>query len=399
MIDIYDYLCHNYSMEKEQLEKLSIFELRDFARKIGVFNPTVLKKNDLICAIQDIQSGKVKPHVSKTKQGRPPKEFGRLANILMPEDILNIPTMQEKFYEPTQEETVFRSNYEKPEGAETFIYRGYFELLSNGVGLLRNKISSSTLEKECCFVSINIIRSYNIKEGDEIVCNAYSIDPNKPAICDEIISVNKIAYKDLGERQEFDNLSAVAPQSIDIASPLNQIGLKYGDTIFAYNNSIEDFANFVVKFASDNKDVFDNMIYLSSSNREDKYDILKGFPDELFIASYQESFSNQQRTSFMAINRAKRLVENEKNVCLFIQDILELVSLDNRNNTGELPVSKGIIGCAKNFEKGSLTIVCGFRPVMFPFMKQKIYTTFPILETCGLQITSKGVDIENSYRR
>ena len=385
-------------MEKEQLEKLSIFELRDFARKIGVFNPTVLKKYDLISAIQDVQSGKVKPYISKTKQGRPPKEFGRLADILMPEDILNIPTRLEKLYESSEEETVFRSTYEKPDGAETFIYRGYLEVLYNGSGLLRNKITSSTLENECCYVSISILRSHNIKEGDEIICNAYSIDGNKPAICDEIISVNKIPYKELGDREEFENLTVVPCEEIDVVEPLNQIGLKYGDTIFAYNNSLDDFTNFVVKFANDNKKVFDNMIYLSSSNREDKYDILKGFPDEVFISDYQESFANQQRISFMAINRAKRLVELGKNVCLYIQDILELVSLDNRNNTGELPISKSIIGSAKNFKNGSLTIVCGFRPVLFPFMKQKIYTTFPILETCGLQITSKGVDILNSYR-
>ena len=180
---------------------------------------------------------------------------------------------------------------------------------------------------------------------------------------------------------------------------LNSIGLNYGDTVFCYNENLNDFINFSVQFTNRNKDSFDKFIYVSPASKNNKYDLLKAFPDELFLSNFQESFSSQQRTAFMAINRAKRLAEMDLNVCLLIQDILEVVTLDNNNPNGELSISKYILSSAKNMEKGSLTIMCGFKDIGFPYLRHKINTTFALLETCGLKITSKGVDVDNSYRR
>lgn len=389
-------------MDKEQLENLSIFELRDFARKIGVFNPTVLKKKDLISAIQDIQSGKTKPHISKTKQGRPPKEIGRLVNIFVPDDVMNIPTMQEKKYEIKEIPTKFYCNLEKPEDADAILYKGYFEQLSNGEGLLRKKIDSNEQETDRCYVKFNTIKRYKLKHGDEIVCYAYLISDDKPLLCDVVVSINNVVVEKLVEdRLEFDDLKPYnGIRKVDLQdSELNQIGIIYGDIVFAHNEKLDDFINFSSQFANKNKESFDKFIYLSPASKEIKYDLLRSFPDELYLSSFQVSFSSQQRTSFMAINRAKRLAEMGQNVCMFIQDILELVALDNNSPNGELIVSKDFLSSAKCVEKGSLTIVCGFKNIGFPYMRHKINSTFALIEDCGLCITSKGIDVSNSYRR
>ena len=383
-------------MERKQLENLSIFELRDFARKIGVFNPTVLKKKDLITAIQDVQSGRVKPHVSKTKQGRPPKEIGRLVSIFVPDEIMSIPTMQEKQYEPKEVSSKFYCNMEKPEGGDAILYKGYFELLSNEDGLLRKKIDSSEKANDRCFVRNKTIAEYNIKPGDEIVCNAYFISEDRPLLCDVVLSINNISTDQFViDRPDFENLSySYMFKNVNFKDEyLNSLNIKYGDTIFGYNENVNDFANFSVQLAVNNNEAFDKFIYLAPMSKPDKFDLLRVFPDELYFSGFQESFSSQQRTAFMAINRAKRLAEKGDNVCLIIQDILEICSLDNNSPDGDLKISKEILSSSKNMQNGSLTIICGFKEITLPYMRHKISTTFASLETHGIKITNKGLKI------
>lgn len=376
-------------MEREQLENLSIFELRDFARKIGVFNPTVLKKNDLIDAIQDVQSGKVKPHVSKNKQGRPPKEIGRLASIFVPSEVMDIPTMQEKFYEPKENPVKFYCNMEKPEDADAILYKGYFELLANGDGLLRKKIDSTEKAIDRCFLRSKTIREFNIKPGDEIICNAYFISDDRPLFGDSIISINCKNIEEMKEdRPDFDELShSHITRKVNFKESF--FTFNYGDTVFGYNQNVNDFVRFAVQFSTKNKESFDKFIYLSPVSKGDKYDLLRNFPDELYVSTFQDTFSNQQRSAFMAINRAKRLAESGQNVCLIIQDVLEISALDNNNPNGELQISKEILSSAKNMSVGSLTIICGFKEITLPYMRHKINTTFAPLETCGIQIDGK----------
>ena len=78
-------------MTEEQLNELSIFALRELARRTGVYAPTSKKKNELIREIIDISEGKKQPYIAKTKQGRPPKGIGySFADILMPKTYLDM---------------------------------------------------------------------------------------------------------------------------------------------------------------------------------------------------------------------------------------------------------------------------------------------------------------------
>ena len=52
---------------KESLEKLGIFELRNLAREIGVYSPTIYKKQELISKILSIVNGQETPHIAKNK--------------------------------------------------------------------------------------------------------------------------------------------------------------------------------------------------------------------------------------------------------------------------------------------------------------------------------------------
>jgi transcription termination factor Rho len=58
-------------MSREELDDLSLFELRNAAREMGVKSPTTYNKGDLIDKMISISSGEVKP--VKSNRGRPPK--------------------------------------------------------------------------------------------------------------------------------------------------------------------------------------------------------------------------------------------------------------------------------------------------------------------------------------
>lgn len=53
--------------------QLTIYELRNYARQVGVASPTKLKRNQLISQIEDLRLGLKVPEKKKTKRGRPVK--------------------------------------------------------------------------------------------------------------------------------------------------------------------------------------------------------------------------------------------------------------------------------------------------------------------------------------
>ena len=58
--------------DREGLEKIGVYDLRNIAREVGVKAPTALRKNELIEEILQIESGKKPPH-ELSKRGRPSK--------------------------------------------------------------------------------------------------------------------------------------------------------------------------------------------------------------------------------------------------------------------------------------------------------------------------------------
>ena len=60
-------------MLDQNLDDMSIFALREFARRVGVASPTSKKKEQLIAEILEIREGKRQPALNTQKHGRPPK--------------------------------------------------------------------------------------------------------------------------------------------------------------------------------------------------------------------------------------------------------------------------------------------------------------------------------------
>lgn len=63
-------------MKREELEKFSLFSLRDLGRKIGVKRSSALSKKALIDEILSVESGIKKPYFNN--KGRPAKTFNSI---------------------------------------------------------------------------------------------------------------------------------------------------------------------------------------------------------------------------------------------------------------------------------------------------------------------------------
>lgn len=395
-------------MDEKTLDNLSIFELRDLARKVGVFNPTVLKKSDLISQICDVQAGRSKPYVSKTKQGRPPKEIGgydRLVDIFLPIDALEIQTKEESSFMATKNQIILNSPpSDSDEPIDVEIKKGYLDVLENSCGLIRPRVLRDVEQSDLVYVSIKNMRYYNLRGGDEVVCHANLIRPDRAMILSDVIEINGVPISEYEtERNDFDELDFnFDDDKIPLSFPYldeksKSININYGDDVFCYPETLTDFKKFISSFIQENRDKFDNVIYLSPLLTRKNEESLKLSSAEIFASDFCDSFNNQRRTVFLANNRAKRLAEIGKNVCLIIDDIYSLFNVD-RDLYGDLNITKSLIALGRRLNKGSITIFCNIPDTHNKFSEGMVLSTFRQIESVGLRLVDGKIDIKNSYR-
>lgn len=351
----------------EKLESLSIFELRDLARKVGVYSPTLLRKNELIVQIQDIMTGKKSPFTPKTKQGRPAKNisgYENIVNVFLPDNVNSLQTNEEKTFtnQLTKfNEMNFAQESEAFEYSSTTVKHGYVELLANKNALLRPNIFSNNRPSDLVFVVIQTVENYNLKSGDEVICNARYVSEDKPMILTGIISINGIPVEKWSkDREDFDDMPHVPTNERfgydkDLEKMFNiSKEFSYGSNIVLYTNqNSTQYLNILIN----ELDTTNPIIFLNPSITGKNIDLIKTMSKALpFCADFVESFSSQQKICFLALNRAKRLAEQGKNVLLVVDDAMTLANL-NSESTNEIYVVKSVISAAKNTKNGSITVL------------------------------------------
>ena len=187
----------NYT--KESLDKLGIYELRTIAREIGVYSPTLLKKDEIINKILNIINGVEEPYVKTTKQGRPPKAISQLTDLAgifsqQSKDNFVYSTDYKKDYKCS-----FRSNLNySTDGALSFA--GYFHKVNDHAIVHKDINEAKIIIKPVLFCE------YGLKEGDFIEGNCSYKNEDKCYVVDSIKSINGEFPNKFVERQDFYNL-------------------------------------------------------------------------------------------------------------------------------------------------------------------------------------------------
>lgn len=265
---------------------------------------------------------------------------------------------------------------------------GYLDIMSEGHGFLRPKYIPSDRD---VYISASQIRRFNLREGDFVEGGARQPKENERYF--GLLQVDKVndkpAEKMVTEpgqrfkRTKFEDLTAIYPNKqlnletgktplsqrvIDLVSPIGfgQRGLVVSPPKAGKTSILKDIAAGISK----NHPEVILMAVLVGERPEEVTDLSRSIKGDVIASNFDEPADNQTRAAEVALERAKRLVEEGKDVVILLDSITRLgraynlsVPPSGRTLSGGFdPVAlyppKHFFGAARNCEEGgSLTII------------------------------------------
>lgn len=265
---------------------------------------------------------------------------------------------------------------------------GYLDIMSEGHGFLRPKYTPSDRD---VYISASQIRRFNLREGDFVEGGARQPKENERYF--GLLQVDKVNSKpaetmvtEAGtrfKRQKFEDFTPIYPNRhlkletekgvlsqrvIDLISPIGfgQRGMMVAPAKAGKTTILKDIAAGITK---NHPDVI-LMAVLVGERPEEVTDISRSIKGDVIASNFDEPAENQTRAAEIALERAKRLVEDGHDVVILLDSITRLgraynlsVPPSGRTLSGGFdPVAlyppKHFFGAARNCEEGgSLTII------------------------------------------
>jgi len=338
-------------LDIKELKKKKMVDLREIAKAMNLENFSKMKKEELLVFIESA--------------GNPPKPEETLEDIV-----------EEGFLPDNVTEEISRSE-------DTDIVEGILELMAEGgYGFMRfHNYQSSELD---VYVSPSQIRRFRLNTGDKIT------GITRPAKNGEkfraLLYIRKVNgdNPDVARRRpSFDRLTPIYPDEritletsktdlsmrlIDLMAPIGkgQRGLivappKAGKTILLQK---------IAKAISTKFPETEIIVLLIDERPEEVTDMQRSIDADVIYSTFDELPSNHTKVAEMVLERAKRLVEQKKDVVILLDSITRLARAYNliipssgRTLSGGLdPMAlhkpKKFFGAARNIEEGgSLTIL------------------------------------------
>ncbi len=263
---------------------------------------------------------------------------------------------------------------------------GVMEQMSDGYGFLRSADSDYQPSPDDIYVSPSQVRRFNLRPGDTV--SGPIRQPREGERYFALQRVEKINFADpfsadVKERILFDNLTALYPTQklhlehdqsdfttriIDMFSP---IGLgqrclivappKAGKTVMLQN---------IAHAISKNHPDIHLIVLLVDERPEEVTDMQRSVRGEVVSSTFDEPATRHVQVAEMVIDKAKRLAEQKKHVCILLDSITRLARayntvvppsgkiLSGGVDANALHRPKRFFGAARNIEEGgSLTII------------------------------------------
>ena len=267
--------------------------------------------------------------------------------------------------------------------AEGFVdVEGILDVLPDGYGFLRTQ---GYLPGEGdVYVGLSLIRRNNLRKGDYIIGKTRPARENeKYAALQKVERVNGIPLEEMGPRVKFGDLTPVYPDErlwmehgkttitarvIDLAAPIGkgQRGLIVSPPKAGKTTVLKDIA---ASISANNPEVH-LMCLLVDERPEEVTDMERSIKGEVVSSTFDMPCENHIAVAELVIERAKRLVENGKDVVILLDSLTRLARAYNLaqpasgrilsggvDSTALYPPKK-FLGAARNIENGgSLTIL------------------------------------------
>jgi len=410
-------------------EGFSLVELRKIAKEKGLKNVTIMRKQELLDKLFSLdenisQDSEFKQQTQGAeKQGETPKAMSEEKNDVSKMENKNADvrmdrrkmiakkplvardnskreeikrdsnqrdyTKREDTYkrEETRREeqrgTGIPSDIEQLDSGET--KEGILEVLPDGYGFIR--CDNYLPGENDVYVSPAQIRRFNLKTGDIVVGNTRIRNQNeKFSALLYVKTVNGFHPSEAMKRKRFEDLTPIFPnERIHLELPGGGVGLRMVDLISPIGKGQRGMIvsqpkagkttllKQVAKAITTNHPDMNLIILLIDERPEEVTDIkesIEGKNVEVIYSTFDELPENHKRVSEMVIDRARRLVEHQKDVVILLDSITRLaraynltVQASGRTLSGGLDpaalyMPKKFFGAARNMrEGGSLTIL------------------------------------------
>ena len=259
---------------------------------------------------------------------------------------------------------------------------GVLDIMGDGYGFLRT--SGYLPGENDIYVGLATIRKNGLRKGDMVTGTTRPARPNeKYAAVQKVATVNGKPVEELGRRVRFGDLTPVYPDEcltmehgqttitarvIDLVSPIGkgQRGLIVSPPKAGKTTILKDIA---AAISANNPEVH-LMCLLVDERPEEVTDMQRSIKGEVISSTFDMPTENHIQVSELVIERAKRLVEDGKDVVVLLDSLTRLARAYNLaqpasgrilsggvDSTALYPPKK-FLGAARNIEGGgSLTIL------------------------------------------
>ena len=319
---------------------------------------------------------------------------------------------------------------------------GVLDILNERYGFLRSNITNYLSSTHDVHVSANLIREFNLRKGDVILGEIrLPRVPTKPTYSNQKINNNQNSNQNNYQhiktisihrileinkkkaekryRKNFDMLTAIYPNEkfnfesdkknlistrvVDIFSPIGkgQRALvvappRVGKTMFLQN---------ICDILAENHSEVELIVVLIGERPEEVTDMRRSVKGEIISSTFDENSKQHIQIAEMAIEKAKRMVEDGKDVVVVLDSITRLARAYNTEcpnsnkvlsgglDANSVQMPKRIFGAARNTEEGgSLTIIGSALVDTGSRMDEVIFEEFKGTGNCEIVLDRKSAE-------
>ena len=371
---------------------LKLAELRELAKEKGIHGVSALRKDDLINRLEKAEAdaeNTLRRPAADRRNTNSPRPFIRRQNPIRHQEgqqdrrkqypVRRTPVENEA---PKQVE---QAENQQPRIENNHRIEGYLEVMSEGFGFVRSNGYMSG--ENDTYITPPLIRRFRLRTGDYIVgIRREKSVTEKTAALQTLISANGMAPNELYYRPTFEKFTPIFPDEryqletsaptaamriMNLVTPVGkgQRGLIVAPPKAGKTTLLKEIAKAML---TNHPDIH-LMILLIDERPEEVTDIresITGENVEVLASTFDELPEHHKHISEIAIERAKRLVEQKKDVVILLDSITRLTraynltgipsgrTLSGGLDPASLHMPKRFFGAARNTrEAGSLTIL------------------------------------------